>query len=167
MVKPTRKGKSTEKVGNHQHTNIISNQAIVRRVQMQDTGNAFEIKDQQLTASLYLWRLLCQKLIATTSQKCMRYTHTKDKRNPNTTLKKVIKSMTRQQKRKGRKKIYKNESKTINQMAIRTYIWIITLNVNGLMLQTKERNWLNGYENKTHTFAVYKRPTSELGTHRD
>ena len=76
MVKPTRKGKSTEKVGNHQHTNIISNQAIVRRVQMQDIGNAFEIKDQQLTASLYLWRLLCQKLIATTSQKCMRDIHT-------------------------------------------------------------------------------------------
>ena len=32
------------------------------------------------------------------------------------------------------------------------------------MLQLKDRDWLNGYKNKTHIFAVYKRPTSDLGT---
>ena len=39
--------------------------------------------------------------------------------------------------KKGEKKTYKNKSKTINKMAIRTYIWINTLNVNGLNVPTK------------------------------
>ena len=52
-------------------------------------------------------------------------------------------------------------------MVIGTYILIITLNINGLMLQPKDTDWLNGYKNKTHIYAVYKRPTSELGTHTD
>ena len=34
------------------------------------------------------------------------------------------------------------------------------------MLQTKDINWLNEYKNKTHIYAVYKRPTSDLGTYR-
>ena len=34
------------------------------------------------------------------------------------------------------------------------------------MLQPKDIDWLNRYKNKTHTYAVYKRPTSDLGTHR-
>ena len=49
-------------------------------------------------------------------------------------------------------------------MVIGTCISIITLNVNGLNTPTKT---LNGYKNKTHTYAVYKRPTSDLGTHTD
>ena len=35
------------------------------------------------------------------------------------------------------------------------------------MLQPKGIDWLNGYKNKTHKYAVYKRPTSDLGTHID
>ena len=35
------------------------------------------------------------------------------------------------------------------------------------MLQPKDKDWLNGYKNKTHLYAVYKRPTSDLGTHTD
>ena len=35
------------------------------------------------------------------------------------------------------------------------------------MLPPKDTGWLNGYKNKTHTYAVYKRPTSDLGTHTD
>ena len=51
-------------------------------------------------------------------------------------------------------------------MAIGTYISIITLNVNGLkMLQPKDTDWLNGYKNKTHIYAVYKKPTLDLKTH--
>ena len=42
--KLTGKGKHIVKVGNHQHTNVISKPAIMRRVQMKDIGNAFEIK---------------------------------------------------------------------------------------------------------------------------
>ena len=35
------------------------------------------------------------------------------------------------------------------------------------MLQAKDTDWLNGYKNKTHIYAVYKKPTSDLKTHTD
>ena len=35
------------------------------------------------------------------------------------------------------------------------------------MLQPKDIDWLNGYKNKTHIYAVYKKPTSDLKTHID
>ena len=35
------------------------------------------------------------------------------------------------------------------------------------MLPAKDIDWLNGYKNKTHIYAVYKRPTLDLGTHTD
>ena len=35
------------------------------------------------------------------------------------------------------------------------------------MLQPKDTDQLNGYKNKTHIYATYKRPTSDLGTHVD
>ena len=47
-----------------------------------------------------------------------------------------------------------------------TYILIMTLNVNGLNAPTK-RHRLAEYKNKTHIYAVYKRPISDLGTHTD
>ena len=34
------------------------------------------------------------------------------------------------------------------------------------MLQPKDTDWLNGYKSKTHIYAVYKKPTSDLKTHR-
>ena len=34
------------------------------------------------------------------------------------------------------------------------------------MLQPKDTDWLNGHKNKTHIDAVYKKPTSDLKTHR-
>ena len=34
------------------------------------------------------------------------------------------------------------------------------------MLQPKDIGWLNGYKNKTRIYAIYKRPTSDLGTYR-
>ena len=61
----------------------------------------------------------------------------------------------------------KNKLKTIKKMVIGTYISIITLNVNGLMLQAKDTGSLNGYKNKTHIYTVYKRPNSDLGAHTD
>ena len=36
-----------------------------------------------------------------------------------------------------------------------------------LVLQPKDTDWLNGYKNKTHVYAVYKKPTSDLKTHID
>ena len=35
------------------------------------------------------------------------------------------------------------------------------------MLQPKDTDWLNRYINKTHIYAVYKKPTSDLKTHAD
>ena len=43
----------------------------------------------------------------------------------------------REQEKKERKKSNKNKSKAMDKMAIRTYISIITLNVNGLNTPTK------------------------------
>ena len=47
-------------------------------------------------------------------------------------------------------------------MATSSYLSIITLKVNGLNIQPKDTEWLNGLKNKTHIFAIYKRPTSDL-----
>ena len=44
MEKLTGKGKHTVKVGNHTHKYIKTSNCEKRRAQMQDTGNAFEIK---------------------------------------------------------------------------------------------------------------------------
>ena len=52
-------------------------------------------------------------------------------------------------------------------MVIGTYISIITLNVNGLNAPNKRHRFADGHKNKTHISAVYKRPTSDLGTHTD
>ena len=35
------------------------------------------------------------------------------------------------------------------------------------MPQLKDKDWLNGYKNKTPIYAVYKRLTSKQGTHAD
>jgi len=52
-------------------------------------------------------------------------------------------------------------------MATGSYLSIITLNVNGLMPQPKDKDWLNGYKNKTPVYVIYKRTTSKQGTHTD
>ena len=91
-------------------------------------------------------------------------THTREIKQPKHNTKDGYQT-ARKQKMKGRKKTYKTKPKTIKKMAIGPYISIITLNVNGLMLQPKDIKWLNGYKSKSHIYAVYKRPTSDLGTH--
>ena len=45
--------------------------------------------------------------------------------------------ITKEPKRKGRKKTYRNNPKAMNKMATRTYILVITLNANGLNAPTK------------------------------
>ena len=52
-------------------------------------------------------------------------------------------------------------------MAIGTYISIITLNVNGLNAPTKRHRLTEWIQSKTHTYAVYKKPTSDLKTQVD
>ena len=34
------------------------------------------------------------------------------------------------------------------------------------MPQPKDQDWLDGYKNKSPTYAVYKRPASKQGTYR-
>ena len=52
-------------------------------------------------------------------------------------------------------------------MVIGTYISIITLNVNGLNAPTTRHRLAKGtHKNKIHIYAVYKRPTSDLGIHK-
>ena len=52
-------------------------------------------------------------------------------------------------------------------MTIGTYISIITLNVNGFNAPTKTHRLAEWIKNKTHIYAVYKIPTSDLKTHID
>ena len=65
------------------------------------------------------------------------------------------------------KKDLQNQPQTIKKMAIGTYISIITLNVNGLNDPTNRPRLTEGYKKKTHIYAVYKKPTSDLKTHID
>ena len=60
------------------------------------------------------------------------------------------------------------EPKTIQEMAMGSYLTIITLNVNGLNAPNKRQKlaeWIK--KNKTPIYVVYKRPTSKQGTHTD
>ena len=50
------------------------------------------------------------------------------------------------------KKTYKNNPKTINKMAIRTYILIIILNVNALNAPVTE--WLNEFKKKKSIYTL-------------
>ena len=50
-------------------------------------------------------------------------------------------------------------------MEIGTHVSIITLNVNRLNTPTKRHRLAEWIQNKTHIYAVYKKPTSDLKTH--
>ena len=52
-------------------------------------------------------------------------------------------------------------------MAKGTYISIITLNVNGLNVETKRHRLAEWIKKKTHIYVVYKETTSDLKTHID
>ena len=65
-------------------------------------------------------------------------THIKKKRQPKQNIKNGHQTIREENKRLGEeKKPYKNKPKTIKKMAIRTYILINALNVNGLNATTK------------------------------
>ena len=67
-----------------------------------------------------------------------------------------------------KKEDLQNQPQTIKKMAIGTYISVIILNVNGLNVPT-ERHRLAEWIQKQdpYTYAVYKKPTSDLRTHID
>ena len=67
-----------------------------------------------------------------------------------------------------KEKTYKYTPKTSKKMPIETYMSKTTLNATKWnKCSNEDTGWPNGYKNKTHTYAVYKRPTLDLETHRD
>ena len=86
--------------------------------------------------------------MATTNRKSTIDTHTKKKKESKHNAKDSY-QITREEEKKGKNKTYKNKSKTINKIAIRTYILIITLNVNKLNAPTK-RHRLTEWLQKQH-----------------
>ena len=61
-----------------------------------------------------------------------------------------------------------NQPQTIKKMEIGTYISIITLNVNRLNAPTKRHRlaeWIQKQD--PYIYAVYKKPTSDLKTHKN
>ena len=52
-------------------------------------------------------------------------------------------------------------------MAIEMYISVTTLNVNGLNAATERHRLAEWIQKKTHIYAVYKKPTSDLKRHID
>ena len=89
-----------------------------------------KLRDKQLKTILYIYRLLHQNLMVTANQKATIDTNTKKIKESKHNAK--DNQITREEKRKGRKKTNPKKPKTIKKMAIRTYILIITLKVNGL-----------------------------------
>ena len=93
-----------------------------------------------------------------------RYTYTE--KNSNIALKIVIKSKGKRIKKK--KKNYKNNLRTINKMAVSTYLSVMTLTVNGLNASIKKHRMAEINEKKKykiHIYAAYNRLTSDLKTH--
>ena len=68
---------------------------------------------------------------------------------------------------KRRKKNLQNQPQTIKEMAIGTYLSIITLNVNELNAPTKDTAWLNGYKKQDpYTYCLQETHFRPKGTYR-
>ena len=100
-----------------------------------------------------IYRLLYKNLMVIVNQNSIIDVHTK-KKNKSKRNTKDSYQITREQKKKGGKKTYKNKSKTINKMTIGTYISIIALYVN-----TNQRHRLADWILKTR--PVYMLPTRD------
>ena len=79
-----------------------------------------KLRDQQLKTILYIYRLLYQNLMVTTNQKSTIDIHKKNKKESKHNTKHSH-QITREEKR-GREE---NKPKTINKMAVRTYISVL------------------------------------------
>ena len=85
--------------------------------------------------------------------------HIKKKKQSKHNTKDNVKS---QKDKRGREGDPQKQFKTTTEINI----LIITFNINGLNAPTK-RHRLNGLKNKARIYAVYNRPSSDLGTHTD
>ena len=80
-----------------------------------------KLKYQKLKTILFIYRLLYQNLVVNCKLKIYnRYTHKKEKRNPNTALKLVIKSQEKRTKVEGKKNTYKKNPNTTLKLVIKS-----------------------------------------------
>ena len=110
-------------------------------------GIAFEIKRPATKTSLYMYRLFYLNPMGNANQTTTIDKHTQKKKQPKHNTKDGHQT-TREQKKEGKKKTYKNKSKTIKEMATGTYISIITLNVYGLNTPTKIQRMAERIQNQ-------------------
>ena len=75
-----------------------------------------KLKDQQTKTTLFVYRLLYQNLMGTPNQQSTIHTDTKEKKSSKTCTKDRYR-ITKDEKRKGRKKLFK-KSQIIKKMAI-------------------------------------------------
>ena len=107
---------------------------------MKDTREALAIKKPMTENNLvYIYRLLYQNFRVNANQKSTIDTHTKKEKAIQIKHYKDSHQTTWEENngRREEKKTNKNKLKTVNKMEVRTYVSIITLNVNGLSAVTK------------------------------
>ena len=103
--------------------------------------------------------LLYTNLVVTTNQN--RYTHTKREREPNITLKIVIKSQGKRTKQEERnQKVTKTTRK--HKMVVSTYISIITLNINRLNAPIKRRRVAEWIKRKRPIYVLPTRGSLQI-----
>ena len=139
MKRLTRKGIYTVKVGNHPCTNILPKSEIMRRggYKCRTLEMNLQLREQQLKTISYIYRLLYQNFRITANQKSTTNTQTNTKNQLKYNTKDSHQTRRGENKRRREEKRTTNKSKTINKMAIKIYISVITLNVNGLSAPTK------------------------------
>ena len=123
-----------------------------------------QLRDPQLKTISYRERLLYQNFRISANQTSTTDTQ-KNKKHQLKCNTKDSHQTTRGENKKGTKKSNTNKSKAINKMAIRTYISIITLNVNGLNAPTERHRLAEWIQKQDPYICCLKRPTSLLGTH--
>ena len=100
-----------------------------------------QLRDQQPKTISYVYRLPYQSFRVTAIQKPTTGTHTIKKNQLNYNTEDSHQTAGgREQEKKGSQKSNKTKSNTVNKMAVRTHISIITLNINGLDAPTKRHS---------------------------
>ena len=140
MGKLTRRGKHIAKVGNHPPTDKISKPAAVRRGEYKCRiwEMHLKLRDQQFKTILCIYRLLYQNLMGSANQKTAIDLHTNKKKQSKHNAKDNP-QITGEKKEERKKRPAKTNPKTIKKMAVRSYISIITLNINGFCAPTERR----------------------------
>uniref|UniRef100_A0A4X1SZP2 L1 transposable element RRM domain-containing protein n=1 Tax=Sus scrofa TaxID=9823 RepID=A0A4X1SZP2_PIG len=138
MTRLTSQGIHTVKIQNHPRTIRPPKSDILRRAayKCRTLEMHLQLRDPQLKTISYRERLLYQNFRISANQTSTTDTQ-KNKKHQLKCNTKDSHQTTRGENKKGRKKSNTNKSKAINKMAIRTYISIITRNVNRLNAPTK------------------------------